>query len=153
MAGSLPSDLIIRECDVFHRYLMGAAAPEDVLTAYRRAHEVGGVEARGVAEPLDRALLGVARNGPAWTRIVDAYAAVFAKSSLLRRKVVLLLAILESRGSSSEALDTAMPGSRLVWTAQVALCAALTLCRIAVAALVVQPLGLWYRFIHTSSRP
>lgn len=97
------------ECGVFCRYLVDRDAPPGEVAAYQRTHERGTVEAGVVSTSVDRALLRFARTAPALARTADAYAAVFAGASLLRRKLVLLLAILESRGPTTDALDTARP--------------------------------------------
>lgn len=134
-----------RECDLFCRYLLGRSPEPAVVAAYCRAHAVGVVERQLPAHPSarDRALLQIARIGPAFVRAADAYAAVFARSSLLRRKLVLLLAILESGGAAAE-LDHATPGSRVSWILSTAIALAAVALRIAVAAVLVTLLLPWY---------
>jgi hypothetical protein len=139
-------DILARECAVFSRYLIGQDPGEPVAHAYDRAHESGSVTGGGNtgSGPLDRALLRLARHGTTMARVADAYAAVFARSSLLRRKIVLLVAILESRGPTSVALDTAVPGSPVLWIGATALEMAGAVLRVAVGALLVWPLRVWY---------
>jgi hypothetical protein len=132
------------ECHVFTRYLIDAAPASEVVAAYRRAHEVSSVAPRGSLRPLDRALLRVARMGPRCARAADGYAAAFAKGSVLRRKLVLLVAILESRQHSAVLLDTAEPGSRAAWVFTVGLRMAGCVVAVCFAALVVVPLYSWY---------
>lgn len=144
--------LLAAECGVFCRYLVDGDAPPDVVAAYQRAHERGTVEAGVVSSPVDRALLRLARTAPSLTRVADAYAAVFAGAGLLRRKLVLLLAILESRGPTAAALDTARPGSRVVWVAELAVLGCVWLMRVVIAALLVAPLWLWYGLFARQAR-
>ena len=99
------SDLLTRECLVFTRYLLGIAASAEIVASYRRAHEVSRVDRAD--SRMDVALVRCARSGPAWTRLADAYAGVFAASGSLRRKLVLLVAILESRPETADDLDLA----------------------------------------------
>jgi hypothetical protein len=140
-----PRDLLATECTTFIKYLVGRSAPPDVVAAYQQAHEVSAVERAGRAPSLDRSLLRLARVGPASARVADAYAAVFARASVLRRKLVLLVAILESRGETAPMLDTAHPGPRARWFLEVGLRAIASVLMLCIAALVILPLTLWYR--------
>jgi hypothetical protein len=88
---------------------------------------------------IDRALMRLATRGPLAARMADAYASIFARSGLLRRKLVLLVAILESHGETSRAIDTARPGSRIAWFGELAFRAALTVALLLAAALILVP--------------
>ncbi len=83
-----------RECDVFCRYLTGRAASAFLLEKFAEAH------ARDTryhaACAFDRVLLALARKSPFLAQCADSYACVAARASLLRKKLVLLMAILES---------------------------------------------------------
>jgi hypothetical protein len=139
------------ECLIFTRYLIDTDPSSEVVTAYQRAHEVSAVAPPGGRGPLDRALLRVAHLGPGFARAADGYAAAFAKRSLLRRKLVLLVAILESRQHTAVVLDTAVPGSRAAWVFttgfQIAGCALV----VGLATLVIVPLCLWYSLRNTDA--
>jgi len=139
-------ETLIAECRVFCRYLVGIGPPSDVVAAYQKAHALGVVNL-GRPTPMDRALLRVAGMGPALARTADAYAAVFARSGLLRRKLVLLIAILESRASTATLLDTAVPGSLALWVVGVAIQSAAWTVRVALAAVCIIPLTIWYSFV------
>jgi hypothetical protein len=147
-------EMLAAECRIFTRYLIGIDAPSEVLADYQRAHEVSAVEAGGAEQPLDRALLRVARMGPLCARASDCYAAAFARASLLRRKLVLLTAIFESRQKTAAIFDSAVPGSRSAWVCEVAARAGMSALMGCFAALVILPLRLWYRVIdaHGSRR-
>lgn len=86
-----------REARVFTRALVGRDATPYVVRQYVRGH---------VSLPLapvqgfDAVLMGVATSGAFFTRVADAYARLFARRAILRRKLVLLLAILESASPS-----------------------------------------------------
>jgi hypothetical protein len=128
---------------VFCRYLLGEDPPADVVAAYSAAHDVGGVEMNGERGVLDLALLRIARVGPAFARIADAYAALFARTSLLRRKLVLMLAILES-GRTAAALEAITPGSRAGFVLRVAVLTLRVALSAFVAAVILWPLAAWY---------
>jgi hypothetical protein len=84
-----------RECEVFARNLTGGGASDYLLRKYREAHERGVLGAGSSA--FDRSLVAVARRGTWWARLADAHARLCASGGLLRRKLVLVLALLEYR--------------------------------------------------------
>jgi hypothetical protein len=84
------------ECVSFARYLTRQTPTPYVLDKYRDAHGLQSHLNAAWASRFDRALIAVARAHGAGTWLVDAYTAVFRKSALVRRKWVLLVAILES---------------------------------------------------------
>jgi hypothetical protein len=139
-----PIEVLAAECRVFTRYLLDADTPSEVMAAYQRAHEVSAVAPRRASRPLDRALLRVALLGPGFTRAADGYAAAFAKASVLRRKLVLLVAILESRQHTAAVLDTAAPGSRAAWVFAVGLRVATCALLVSLVMLLIAPLYAWY---------
>lgn len=100
---------LARECRAFTRHLLGWPADAATLEAYRRA--IATVPELAPAGPRDRALLALARKGWMAARIADAWAALFARSSALRKRLVMLLAILESRSPTSTAIDRPLGGS------------------------------------------
>ena len=125
------------ECDVFVRYLTGVAADPVVRSSYRDAHEQG-----VLGEPADRfdaLLVRWAAAGPVRARWVDGYARFFASGGLLRRKLVLLLALLESRAPSDGLVDRVEPGSRVGFLARMTLEMALFALRLVAAAFVLLP--------------
>ncbi len=115
-----------REVGVFTRYLVGRPPDEAVASAYARG--LAAVPVQGTS--WDRTLVAVARVHPAATRCADAYARFFARRGLLRHRLVLLAAILESRAPFAAAFDAPPPGSpvrvvlRLAWTGAVFMLAA-----------------------------
>jgi hypothetical protein len=107
---AVPPDVELdRECSVFARYLAGIEPGDYVRAKYRAAHQPGAFgPAREDADPLTR----IARRGPGFARIADAWASVLAREGTLRRKLVLLLAILESTGETSPRVDSPDRGTR-----------------------------------------
>lgn len=99
-----------RECAAFCRYLIGREPTERVRARYREAHALGVVEAPGTATAFDRLLVSIARAGALPARLADAHARVFRKAGLLRRKLVLLLALLESHADTAGDVDAPTPG-------------------------------------------
>jgi hypothetical protein len=103
------------ECVVFSRYLIGQSPGEYVLSKYREFHQLSAAGKEMQARPFDRTLLAVARVHPAATRLADAYARIALPAGLLRKKLVLTLAILESGAPSHRFVDDVDPagGARL----------------------------------------
>ncbi|MGH9795350.1 MAG: NAD-dependent epimerase/dehydratase family protein [Candidatus Acidiferrales bacterium] len=100
---------LARECDAFARYLIGAGPAEYVARKYREAHAVSGrLAARG---RFDALLVRVAARGPVRAAVADAYACLLARRSALRKKLILLAAILESSPSNCGWKDQADAGS------------------------------------------
>ncbi|MGQ0721550.1 MAG: SDR family oxidoreductase [Candidatus Eiseniibacteriota bacterium] len=114
-AAAVPTDAVLdRECSVLCRHLIGAEPPDSVRHAYRAAHRPG---AHGPMRSGDDVLTAVARRGPAFARLADAWAGVLARNGTLRRKLVLLLAILESTGETSAKVDAPDRGTSLGFVA------------------------------------
>lgn len=93
-----------RECSVFSRYLAGADAGDFLRRHYIRAHGAG-MHAPVAPGSPDDALVAFARGGPWRARLADVYASRFDRSGPLRRKLVLMVAMLESVGETSRRVD------------------------------------------------
>lgn len=101
------------ECRRLTRYLLGEAPSAYVRACYVRAHRASrAFTPRG---PFDRVALRLAATALG-ARLADAHARLFAPTSALRCKLLLLLAILESSAPSFHRIDD--PGPRtlpLAW--------------------------------------
>lgn len=100
-----------RECRVFTRHVIGSDPTPYIVEHYVRAHHVSPKLAPG--DRFDRYLVRFAARHRVLARLADSYARVFASGSLLRRKLVLLLAILESAPQTHRLIDQP-PGGGLV---------------------------------------
>ena len=83
-----------RECRVFTRFIARRTATPYVVSKYVDAHRIS--PAFAAMDRFDRWLVAFARWSPAVARLADAYGRLFIPGGLLRRKLVLLLAVLES---------------------------------------------------------
>jgi hypothetical protein len=99
---------LARECGVFACYLTGIAPTPYILKKYAEAQRKN--TACSSSGQFDRLLLRFARLHPASTKLADAYARLLAPASALRKRLVLLLAILESTPLSESFLER--PDSR-----------------------------------------
>ena len=104
---------LVQECGVFTRHISGRPATPQVAEQYAVAHQVlSGMEP---SDGHERWLLRVARLGPAACRIADAWARLAAPRGALRRKLVVLLAVLEVSPPYAEELDQPRGGAALEW--------------------------------------
>jgi hypothetical protein len=102
------------ECAVFTHYLVGEWPNQYVVGKYREAHAVSHIFENVDPSSFDGFLLNMATNHPFGTRLVDAYTAVFSKSSIFRKKMILLMAILESCAPTYLQFDRPDPTPSLV---------------------------------------
>jgi len=94
---------LARECRALTVHLTGHGPPPYVVDKYRDAHARLARLQSGSA--FDRILVNIAVYHPLLARLADSYTAVFARGALVRRKWVLLLALLETTGSTASHFD------------------------------------------------
>ena len=94
------------ECTVFTYYVTKQKPSAYVLNKYRQGHSIADFACTSVTHPFDSFLLQVAATHPLLTKLVDAYTAIFLRSSIVRRKWILLLAILESCSPTYRCFDS-----------------------------------------------
>jgi len=81
-----------RECRLFTQYLLGCVPDRYVERKYIEAHEM--LSNLAPANRFDVFLIGTARRHSILLKLADAYAGIFDNRGLLRKKLVLLFAIL-----------------------------------------------------------
>jgi len=106
-----------RECSVFSIYLIGEPPSEYVKKKYREAHQTGSL-LDAAAHPAEEFLVRVATIAPWSIKIIDVYTRIFRPFSTIRKKLVLLLAILESCAPSHARLASVDSRSILVLLAR-----------------------------------
>lgn len=84
------------ECRAFSHYLVGQSPTAYVLDKYRDAHRVGLPLDPTLGDSFDRFLVRISTLHPLMTRLVDVYTSMFLRGTLVRRKWVLLLAVVET---------------------------------------------------------
>ena len=128
------------ECRAFTRYLVGVNPTEYITSSYQRLLPSADVAHAGSDALIERCLLAAARGGGLPLRMADGYARFFRPRSLLRRRLILLLAILENSESTGHALNSGAEGTLLsVGLRLVATLAASGLC-LAAGVIVFGPL-------------
>jgi len=97
------SSVLEREASVFTRHLIGEEPPAYVTAKYVAAHGAG---RNGPGSGERDSLVTLARRGPFAARLADAWSALFDRGGPLRRKLVLVVALLESTGETAARVDT-----------------------------------------------
>jgi hypothetical protein len=103
VSGTASALALERECLIFARYLTGQAPSRYIVEKYLDFHQKIGV--RGDSTRFDRFLVSTAVRGPYWTRLADSYGTVFRRNSVLRERLVVVLALLECAPPAFETLD------------------------------------------------
>jgi NADH dehydrogenase len=93
------------ECRTFTAYLVGTAPSAYIEEQYARAAHVHGLTFDENCSRFDRATLGLARSGRLGARSADAYCGLFHRRGILRRKLIVLSAILEHVAPTNAAFD------------------------------------------------
>jgi hypothetical protein len=105
-----------REGRVFTRYLIGQEPTDYVIAKYRAFHALPTPRHPEPPTAFERLQLAAARWHPWLTRLADAYGRIFLPRGILRAKLILVLALLESSAPSYRAIDAVDEGSRsLLW--------------------------------------
>lgn len=106
-------DVLVRECRLLHQYLMGGTAGSYVLEKYVVAHQ----HLPALTHPagrFDAFLLTASQLHPWLQQLVQVYARIFAPAALVRKKAVLLLAIVECCAPALGSLQAARTRSPAV---------------------------------------
>ncbi len=114
VAASAAASVADREGRIFTRFLTQHVATPYVLSSYARLLPSAQVSAAAESRLVERALLSFARRGVLATRIADSYARFFLPRSLLRRRLVLMLAIVENSPLTERPMNSAIVTSPLV---------------------------------------
>jgi hypothetical protein len=99
-------DVLAAECRSFSLYLMNQLPDAYVVEKYCTAHAAGNILDSPHCNAFDAALVRLAPRNRFFTRLIDLYTSLFFKRALVRRKLVLLLAILESAAPSYAYFDS-----------------------------------------------
>jgi len=133
-------DRLDSECAVFCRYLIGADPSPATTALYRRAHELGTLAPRESDGRFQHALVALARWGTWPARLADCHSRIFSQAGLLRRKLTLVLALLECDPTAFERVDRVDCSSLLSFGLRAGLLAALFVLTLAAGLLVFLPL-------------
>src|SRR5262249_24346037 len=88
--------VIEKECKTFATYIVGKPPSAYITAQYAAAALAHGLASDADLSCFDRVALALGRSGSVFTRSADAFCSIFARRSVLRRKLIVLAAILES---------------------------------------------------------
>jgi hypothetical protein len=97
-----------RECRVYAQYLSGQEPTPYLTEKYLDFHQKLGPSLR--SDAFDSFLVNVSARGGIWVRFADSYAQLFRKGSALRKKLILVLGLLECTPPAFEKLDSVPSG-------------------------------------------
>lgn len=98
------SENLERECRVFTNYLINIDPDKYVTGNYIRGHKICRID--GETDFFNTLLVRAANRNSFLLKLADAYTSIFYKSSVLRKKLLLLLAIMECCPSTYHHIDT-----------------------------------------------
>ncbi len=136
----LESTSAARECEIFCAYLTGVGPDSYVRQKYAEAHCVtADYRAEGRFEQF---LVRFAAGGAQRALVADTYASFFARGSALRRKLILLAAILESLPPERGFIETVSGANPALLFLRMIARGVLFLLRLLLATLLLGPIHL-----------
>jgi hypothetical protein len=134
-----------RECHVFFQYLCDLKIDPYIVAKYCEAHRK--VPAYTPSPGFDHLLVRFATLRSSFTRMADCYSRFFAPRSALRKKLILLIAILESSSAASVFVDTIDTQNKLLLSGRLLLQAITFLANLGLGAALLLPCRLVYTLI------
>jgi hypothetical protein len=101
------------ECIFLSKYLIDLQPSKYIIEKYIDAYRSASLHMTNTPNRFDAFSLTLARKHVILLKLADVYTAVFARTSLLRKKLVLLLAIFESCGETYRLIDHVEEYSKL----------------------------------------
>lgn len=108
------TEQLTKECEVFTQYLIGERPDPYIVDKYHQAHHIDPRLQNMSIPAFDRFLLSIGGAHPWLTAIVDAHTSFFRQGAVIRKKLILLMALLESHGSSHRQFEISDSSSRIV---------------------------------------
>ena len=134
------------ECRIFGRYLLGQVPTDFLRQKYIDFHQSRG-DSDQLKSRLDGLLLRVARTGVWGTHLADAYATQFFGDATLRRKLVLVLALMECAPPACEVLDRTFSDNRLIIALRMGWYGVATGVMFVAAVAVLGPASAYFRLV------
>jgi hypothetical protein len=147
----MPRNDLSAECQAFTRYLIGQQPSAYVIDKYVQAHAIS-PELKEALTPLDEFLLDAASSRPWLLRLVDPYTSAFARTAMVRKKLILLLSILETSFPSHQVFDSPNSGGRRGAAVAVFYQGVLSLTGLCAAVVLFPPLIWAYRLGRLAER-
>ena len=138
------------ECRVFTRYLLGCDPDEYVIDQFAAANT--SLNQLSPTNRFDSTLLAFARISPLCARLADSYASLFFRTSTLRKRLVLLLAILETRAPFHHTIDCAPGGNTPLLIGRLSISAAAAVVSLVAGTLLLAPTRLVLAIVGRGAR-
>ena len=103
---------LYKEAHFFTKYLLESAPNDYVLNKYEEGHGKCSLYPYGQTNAFDKILIKLARLNQFFLRMIDGYCRIFYKNAMIRKKLTLVLAILESCSPFHEYLDSVVSYSK-----------------------------------------
>jgi hypothetical protein len=130
-----------RECRAYTRYLCGQDASPYLIEKYLDFHQKLGHELK--ADSFDSFLVRMSARGGLWVGLSDSYARILRKNTVLRKKLIVVLALLECTPPSFEKLDSVPTGGIVGTVLRLAGTSARFVLTSALAVIIFFPARLW----------
>lgn len=95
------------ECSMFCNYLIGTIPAADIESHYVKANTQHNLANKAGFSTFDQTTLRLALRGPVFARSIDAFCALFRRRGVLRRKLIIISAILEHTALAGDRYDKA----------------------------------------------
>lgn len=105
-------EMLRHECRILTRYLINSDVNEYTELKYIQGHK--SLRISNNKRLIDRVLIKKAIKNSFWVKLVDIYSSIFCPNAIIRKKLVLLIAILECQASSYGRLDFINEKSKLL---------------------------------------
>ncbi len=109
-AGETSVDLEL-ECSAFTNYLININPDKYIIEKYIQGHKISSINKE--TDFFNALLIKAANRNSFLLKLADAYTSIFYKSAVLRKKLLLLLAIMECCPSTYHHIDTVNKGSAI----------------------------------------
>jgi hypothetical protein len=144
MSFSQTPQTLDHECTAFSNYLIHRTPTPYILAKYREAHQASPRLANYNPQPFDQLLVALSAQNAWTTAMVDAYAALCYRNAMVRKKMVVLLAILESSAPTYAAFDEIDSGGARMFLLRLVMHGVMFALTVLLALLFLLPLHLGF---------
>lgn len=136
---------LARECAVFSTYLIGIRPTEYIQVKYVEAHRWR--EDLIARDRVDRVLIRLARTHPVLTRCADSYSRFLLPESVMRKKLVVMLALLETSFPACKVVDQVASAGLLRVSLRLSLDGALMIAGLVMIVAILGPIHFAIRLL------
>lgn len=138
-----------KECNRFCYYLIKQMPNKYVVEKYHDAHRVGSIKQSEISS-FDNLLISIALINPFFTKLVDVYTGIFFKASIFRKKLILLIAILESCAPTCYYLDSVTQSGKAMFYVRMSYKTLFFIFSLFVSGIIFMPIHTFYKTVMKS---